>query len=76
MLDIPTLLQRADALAQTTQRSEATVSKWLFRDANTLKRLREGRGSVTVATLIRAFDELRAREISSEKEAERLRSCA
>lgn len=61
MSDIPALLKRAASLAKRSGRSEATVSKWLFGDANTIKRLRSGR-SCTVSTLIRARDELERRE--------------
>lgn len=69
MLDIPSFIARAEALALKSDRSEATVSKWLFGDANTIKRLRAG-GSCTVATLLRANDELSRREIgSSERES-------
>lgn len=67
MLDIPSFLARAEALARKSDRSEATVSKWLFGDANTIKRLRAG-GSCTVATLLRANDELCRREIGSDVE--------
>jgi hypothetical protein len=62
MSDIAALLKRADALAVAADRSDATVSKWLFGDAKTLKRLRAG-GDCTVSTLIRAKDELSRREL-------------
>ena len=61
MSDIKVLLKRVSALAKKANRSESTVSKWLFRDANTIKRLRSG-GDVTVTTLLRANDELSRRE--------------
>jgi len=61
VFDIQAFLARTAALASATQRSEATVSKWLFEDANTLKRLRAGR-SCRVDTLLRAHSELEKRE--------------
>jgi hypothetical protein len=72
MSEIPALLKRASALAKKAGRKEATVSKWLFRDANTLKRLRSG-GDCTVTTLLRAKDELARRELllTQQREARR-----
>ncbi len=61
MSDIADLLTRADQLATSADRSIATVSKWLFGDAKTLKRLKAGR-TVTVTTLERAKAELTRRE--------------
>ena len=62
MSEIATLLKRVSALAKRADRSESTVSKWLFKDANTIRRLRSG-GDVTTNTLLRAKDELRRREL-------------
>lgn len=67
MSEIPALLKRASALAKKAGRKEATVSKWLFRDANTLKRLRSG-GDCTTNTLLRAKDELSRRELLLDQE--------
>lgn len=69
MSEIPALLKRASALAKKSGRKEATVSKWLFRDANTIRRLRSG-GDVTTNTLLRAKDELSRRELLLEQQRE------
>ncbi len=69
MLDIESLILRADRLAVRANRSRATVSKWLFNDANTIGRLEAG-GSLTVTTLLRATDELRRREAVLDELAE------
>lgn len=61
MSEVKALLKRASALAKRADRSEATVSKWLFGDANTINRLRAGK-DITVSTLIRAKAELAERE--------------
>jgi hypothetical protein len=66
MSDIADLLTRADQLATSADRSIATVSKWLFDDANTLKRLKAGR-QITVASLLRAQARLREREGAAAK---------
>ena len=62
MSEIPALLKRASALAKKLDREEGTVSKWLFGDARTIKRLRSG-GDCTTNTLLRAKDELSRREL-------------
>lgn len=54
MVDISSLVRRADAYAKATGRSSGGVSKSIFEDTRTLDLLRGGHRDITVARLERA----------------------
>jgi hypothetical protein len=58
---LESFLSQAEQLATASDRSLATVSKWLFRDADTLAALRSGRASCRLDTFLRAQQRLRDR---------------
>lgn len=63
MLDIDSLVRRADAYAAASGRTSGGVSKLIFQDTRTLDLLRDGSEAITVARLRKAEAELRRLEI-------------
>lgn len=63
MVDIPSLLRRADAYAKAVNRTSGAISKELFKDSRTLDLLRdESWRNITISRLERAERNLIALE--------------
>ncbi len=58
MVDIPSLLRRADTYAQATGRSIGGVSKAIFDDVRTLGLLKDGSKAITLERLENADNRL------------------
>lgn len=66
MITVSHLLDRIERFSARTGYSETTISKWLFNDGRTIRRLREGSASVRVVSLFRADERLKQREAMSQ----------